>query len=151
MENLICSAVLQLQVCSLGSPTLMIWPDPSFHQQDRDIQLLHPMDRLLTTLASCLLAIWQGPTVYLDPKRVQGCLVSVVLIMTPGIGCTEHHPLSRPLHSGPNPQMQKEAALQTAMTERESGSGRKKRNGKEKEKKGTLLLGRKRRIKTEIL
>ncbi len=90
--------------------------------------------------------LFQGPTVYLDPKRVQGCLVSVVLIMTPGIGCTEHHPPSRPLHSGPNPQMLKEAALQTAMTERESGSVRKKKNGKEK--KGTLLLGRKRRIKT---
>lgn len=149
MENLICSAVLQLQVCSLGSPTLMIWPDLSFHQQDRDIQLLHLMDRLLTTLASFLLAIWQGPTVYLDPKKVQVCLVSVVLIMIPGIGCTEHHPPSRPLHSGPNPQMQKEAALQAAMTERESGSVKKKKNGKEK--KGTLLLERKRRIKTETL
>jgi len=33
MENLIYSAVLQLQACSLGSPTLMTWPDPSSHQQ----------------------------------------------------------------------------------------------------------------------
>lgn len=149
MENLIYSAVLQLQACSLGSPTLMTWPDPSSHQQDRDIQLLHPMGRLLTTPASCLLAIWQGPTVFLDPKRVQGCMVSVVLITTPGIGCIVHHPPSRPLHSGPNLQMQKEAALQTATIEIETGSVRKKKKGREK--KGTLLLGKKRKKRTETL
>lgn len=90
--------------------------------------------------------LFQGLTVCLDPKRVQGCLDSVAPITMPGIGYTGHLPHSPPLHSGPNLQMPKEAALQTVTTERETGNEKKRKN--ESEKRGTLLLGKMRKIRT---
>lgn len=91
--------------------------------------------------------LFQGLTVCLDPKRFQGCLDSVVPITIPGIGYTGHHLHSPPLHSGPNRQMLKEAALPTVTIEIETGNERERKN--ESEKKGTLsLLGKMRKIRT---
>lgn len=87
---------------------------------------------------------FQGLTVCLDPKRVRVCLDSVVPIMTPGIGYTGHHLRSPPLHSGPNRQTLKEAAPRTVTKETETGNEREN----ESEKKGTLLLGKMRKIRT---
>lgn len=59
MENLIYSAVLQLQACSLGSLTLMTWPDPSSHQQvcEENSQSLHEikLDYLLSVYIPSLI------------------------------------------------------------------------------------------------
>ncbi len=82
--------------------------------------------------------LFQGPTVYLDPKRVQVCLVSVVLIMIPGIGCTEHHPPSRPLHSGPNPQ-DAERSSSASSHDREREREREKEKEREREKRDSSV------------